>query len=98
MDVLSQLDQLGPVLAGVVGGITPDQLDNSTPCAEFTVRGVLEHMIGGATMFAAAFRGIGPSPPDTADVLGSFGPTLTGLVQAMHSPVALERTLQAPFG
>jgi uncharacterized protein (TIGR03086 family) len=97
-EVLDQLDELGPVLAAVVGGIRADQLDNPTPCANFTVRGVLEHMIGGATMFTAAFRGAEPSQPDTTDVLAAFGPALTGLAEAMHAPGALDRTVHAPFG
>jgi uncharacterized protein (TIGR03086 family) len=98
MDVLDQLDELGPLLAAVVGGIRVDQLDNPTPCAKFTVRGVLDHMISGATSFAGAFRGVDPGQPDTADVLASFGPTLGRLAEAMHSPGALDRTIQAPFG
>jgi uncharacterized protein (TIGR03086 family) len=98
MEVLDQLDQLGPLLAGVVGGIRPDQLDNQTACAKFTVRGVLEHMIGGATLFTAAFRGTRPSEPDLRDALSSFGPALTELADAMHSPGALGRTIAAPFG
>lgn len=102
MDVLSQLDELGPVLAGVVGGISPADLDRPTPCAGFTVRGVLEHMLGGAAAFAAAFRGEQPPAPGDAappdDVLGSFGPALTSLVDAIRSPGALERDVAAPFG
>ena len=98
MDVLSQLDELGPMLAGVVGEISTEQLDNPTPCAEYTVRGVLEHMIGGATAFAAAFRGEEPTPAATGDVLAGFGPALTDLAAAMHEPGALDRTVQAPFG
>jgi uncharacterized protein (TIGR03086 family) len=98
MDVLSQLDEVGALLAGVVGDITPDDLDKPTPCAEFMVRGVLEHMIGGATMFTAAFRGVEPAEPDTGDVLAGFGPTLGGLVEAIREPGALDRTVQAPFG
>ncbi|HVW80517.1 MAG TPA: TIGR03086 family metal-binding protein [Mycobacteriales bacterium] len=98
MEVLDQLDTLGPLLAAVVGGIREDQLDNPTPCAAFTVRGVLEHMIGGATAFAAAFRGDEAGEPDAHDVLASFGPALTGLAASMHSPGALDRTIDAPFG
>jgi uncharacterized protein (TIGR03086 family) len=98
MDVLSQLDEVGPLLGTVVGGITPDQLDNPTPCAEYSVRGVLEHMIGGATAFAAGFRGEDPTTPDTSDVLAGFGPALTGLAEAINGPGALDRTIQAPFG
>ncbi len=76
MDPLTQLNQLAPLLSGVVAGMQPDQLDLPTPCAEFTVRGVLEHMIGGATAFAAAYRGETPAEPDLSDVLAGFGPAL----------------------
>jgi uncharacterized protein (TIGR03086 family) len=98
MEVLDQLDQLGPLLVAVVSGIRSDQLDNPTPCAKFTVGNVLEHMIGGATIFAAAFRGVEPRGPDTTDVLSGFGPALTALADAMHGPGALDRTIRAPFG
>jgi uncharacterized protein (TIGR03086 family) len=98
MDAIAQLDQLGPCLGAVVAGISPDQLDNPTPCAEFTVRGVLEHMIGGATAFAAAYRGQKPTEPDVRDPLGSFAPVLADLGAAISAPGALDRTVQAPFG
>ena len=98
MDPLSQLDQLAPLLAGVVGGIAADQLDRPTPCAEFTVRGVLEHLIGGATMFAAAFRGEAPAEHDLGDVLAGFGPALADLGAAIAAPGALDQTVAAPFG
>lgn len=98
MDPLTQLGRLGPLLGGVVSGISPDQLDRPTPCAGFTVGGVLEHMIGGATAFAAAYRGQPPLDPDLGDVLGSFGPTLQELAAAIGAPGALDRTVAAPFG
>jgi uncharacterized protein (TIGR03086 family) len=98
MDVHTQLDELGPLLAGVVGGITPDQLDNRTPCTGFDVRGVLEHMIGGAAAFAAGFRGEESATPDLADPLAAFGPALTELAGSITGPGALERTIHAPFG
>jgi uncharacterized protein (TIGR03086 family) len=98
MDPLTQLAQLGPLLAGIVGAITPDQLDRPTTCAKFAVRGVLEHMIGGATAFAAAYRGETPTEPDTSDVLAAFGPALNDLAAAISAPGALGRTISAPFG
>lgn len=99
MNVLDQLNQLGAVLPDVVAGITPEQLDNPTPCANFTVAGVLGHMVGGATAFAAAFRGEAPAPIDPpADLLAAFGPALGGLVGAIASDGALTRTVDAPFG
>lgn len=100
MDPLAQLEQLGPHLGGVVAGISPDQLDLPTPCSELTVAGVLQHMVGGAGAFAAAFRGEpAPEGPDAdADPLAAFGPALGDLVAAIGSPGALDRSVAAPFG
>lgn len=103
MDVLEQLDELGPLIGRVASGISTDDLDRPTPCADFSVRGVLGHMIGGATQFAAAFRGTPPPdvPSDVADgpdVVARAGEALEGLVGAIRSPGALDRTVAAPFG
>lgn len=98
MDPLTQLGQLAPAVGGVVAGITPDQLDRPTPCADFTVRGVLEHIIGGATIFAAAFRGEVAPKPDLSEPLQGFGAALTDLAAAISAPGALDRTVAAPFG
>jgi uncharacterized protein (TIGR03086 family) len=58
-------------------------------------------MVGGATGFAAGFRGE-PAPSadgdDATDPLGRFGSAMTALGDAMHSPGALDRTITAPFG
>ena len=103
MGPLEQLDELEPLLGYIASGITPDDLDSPTPCASFTVRGVLGHMIGGATQFAAAFRG--ESSPDVpadvaegADVVVRAGNALAGLMGAIRSPGALDRIVAAPFG
>lgn len=98
MDALTQFGLVGPLLADVVGNLGPDDLDRPTPCDEFTVRGVLEHMIGGATVFAAAYHGEPPTTADTTNVLGGFGPAMETLVAAIAAPGALERTVAAPFG
>ena len=98
MDPLTQFDRLGPVLGGVIAGIRPDQLDAPTPCADFTVRGVLEHMIGGATLFAAASRGEEPTDPDVDDPIAGIQAALGALGEAITAPGALDRTIAAPFG
>jgi uncharacterized protein (TIGR03086 family) len=101
MHPLELLDHLGPALGGVVGNITAEQLDAETPCTELTVRGVLEHMITGATAFAAAFRGEEPAAPSVdavRDPVAGFGAAMEGLARSMHAPGALDRTVAAPFG
>jgi uncharacterized protein (TIGR03086 family) len=98
MDPLAQFAELGSSLMPVVAGIGPDQLDNPTPCADFTVRGVLEHMIGGGTMFAAAYGGDVDPDPDTSDPIAAIQAALGALGEAISAPGALDRTIQAPFG
>jgi len=99
MDPRDQLDTIFPLLSALVAPLDKAQLDAPTPCATFTVRNVLEHMIGGATMFAAAFRGEAPAEPTAGtDVIGAFPVAMEGLQQAVRSPGALDRTINAPFG
>jgi len=103
MGPLEQLDVLEGLLGRVASGITPDDLGRPTPCAKFTVRDVLGHMIGGATQFAAGFRGEAP-PAVTADVadgpevVARAGAALGELGSAIRSPGALDRIVAAPFG
>ena len=99
MDPIAQFDAIVPLLDGLVAGIDGEQLDDPTPCTDFTVRQVLEHMVGGATAFAAAFRGEEPPAggvPD--DVVAAFPGAMRALGDAMRSPGALEQTIHAPFG
>ncbi len=100
MDPCTQLDQILPMLDELVASLDGDQLDSPTACTNFAVRNILEHMIGGATTFASAFRGQAPSvafePP--ADLVAAFPLAMAELRSAVHSPGALERTIAAPFG
>lgn len=99
MDPITQLDTIVPLLNGLVAPLDDERLEAATPCASFNLRQVLEHMIGGATMFAAAFRGT--QPPDgplPADVVAAFPVAMGELQAAMRSPGALDRTIAAPFG
>jgi uncharacterized protein (TIGR03086 family) len=98
MDPLAQFEQLGPLLGGVIARLRPADLDAATPCAEFTVRGVLEHMIGGATMFAAAYRGDASAEPDFTDPITGIQAALGELAASITEPGALDRTIQSPFG
>lgn len=51
-------DSLAVVLAdleNVVGGVRPGQLRNQTPCTEFDVRQLRDHILGWLTTFAAGY-------------------------------------------
>lgn len=98
MGPLEQLDEVGALLGKVVSNIAPDQLDNATPCDKFAVRDVLDHMIGGATQFAAAFKSEVPGDAPQGNQLENFGPILGNLVAAVNADGALDQTVNAPFG
>jgi uncharacterized protein (TIGR03086 family) len=59
---LEHLERTFAATRGVVGGIGPAQLTLPTPCSEWDVRAVLNHMIGGSYWYAATARD-GVSPP-----------------------------------
>ncbi len=100
MDAVAQLDEVIKAIRPVVDGIRPDQLDAPTPCDEYTVTGVLQHMIDGATHFSPVFRG-GPSPaaPTTPEsTTEHWHRMMTELLAAVHTPGSQERDMDAPFG
>lgn len=100
MSGVDQLDEIMPLLRDLVDGLSPDQLDDPTPCAKFTVTGVLEHMIGGVMHFAPEFRGQ-PSPAGAfADgtLQDRWHRAMTELLDAMRTPGVQDRSVAAPFG
>jgi uncharacterized protein (TIGR03086 family) len=98
MDPRNELDEILPLLNQLIAPLDDAQLDAPTPCAGFAVRDVLEHMVGGATMFAAAFRGQVPVDPPARDLVAAFPAAMAELGDAVRSPGALDRTISAPFG
>lgn len=47
--------------AAIVGGVQPDQLGGPTPCAEYDVSAVVDHIVGAGRRAAALGRGESPS-------------------------------------
>jgi uncharacterized protein (TIGR03086 family) len=104
MEPNDQLAVIVPMLTDLVDRLDEAQLSNRTACADFTVGGVLDHMMSGAGAFAPAFRGEAPSEPSpTTTVEGSvpadhFRRAMNRLRAAAATPGAMERTIDAPFG
>ena len=104
MEGNEQLAVIIPMLKAVGAGIVAEQLGGPTPCAAFSVSGVLDHMTGLASAYAPAFRGDAPPSAGTAAVLGDgdltvrFQLAMDALLDAVESPGALQRTIDTPFG
>lgn len=107
MDLIAGIQDAATEFARLVDGTRPDQLDNPTPCADFTVRDLINHVASGATMFAIAFdQGSVPDDelgPLFGDVLGddykgALGAAIEKAAASFTRPGALEGDVSLPFG
>ena len=57
MELTTALEQTFEHAHGVIANVRPEQYDDKTPCAEWTVRELLEHMIGVVAGLGAAASG-----------------------------------------
>ena len=103
MDPIDQLSYVLPTFSSMVDRVEPDQLDNQTPCRDFTVRDLLDHFLVLGGSFAYWFRGE-DAPELTAPAPNGSVPAaevrevLDGVLAAAKSPGAMERTIAAPVG
>jgi uncharacterized protein (TIGR03086 family) len=108
MDNVAMLQRAVGETSRLVESITPDQLANSTMCTEWTIRDLINHVTGGATMFAiSAEQG---SVPDELvgqlmggdnlgdDYKGSWAVASKRAMAAFDGPGALEKIVKLPFG
>ena len=105
MDYMSCFDQATRWVGGLFEDVTPTQLNTPTPCADWDVRGVMNHVVFVNLMLARAARGE-PLPSDHSsmpDVLGddpaaAYRASAEGILSAFSDQEALERTVTAPCG
>jgi uncharacterized protein (TIGR03086 family) len=99
MDVTAALEQTFTHTSGVVAGVRAEQLDEPTPCDEWTVRQLLEHMIGVVAGLGAAAGG---NPPQEfvlgADPAAQFDEAAAAALAAWQVPGVLDRILEIPAG
>jgi uncharacterized protein (TIGR03086 family) len=108
MDSIEMMNKVLGETSRIVDGIEPGQLDNPTPCEGWTVRDVLNHITGGAEMFAIAASD-GKVPDEklgqlmTGDNLGSdykgaFEAASTRAQKAFAPPDIADKMVTLPFG
>lgn len=104
MDNVKLLEQVVSEAQRVVDGVKPPQLGDPTPCEEFDVRQLLNHLTVATTLIT---NGVHQQPIDTAllsqdllggDPAGSFRERSKQLVEAWNEPGVLDGTVLMPFG
>jgi len=103
MDVLANFDRAAAAARSVVDGVRPEQWGLPSPCADWDVRAVLNHLVMGNLMAHAGVRGRQPPRDRSADYLGAdppaaFGDSLVACRAAFAEPGVLEKVVRTPMG
>ena len=96
------LEQAIATTRSVLANVTPDQLDGDSPCSQWKVRDVVNHIVGGQHFFAAAVRGETPDGGETdftsGDIVAAFDDAAQQCVTGFQADGAMEKIVSLPFG
>lgn len=105
MDLPALLDQAVASTGEIVAGFRPDQLGDPTPCSEWDVRALLNHLIGVSEAFSHAAEGEPITRPDPRTeyfqgdgYTAAYDAATEDLLAAWRTPGALDATITLPFG
>lgn len=108
MDNVALLQRVVDETTKVVNNVSESQLGNSTPCTEWTVRDVINHITGGSTMFAISAEE-GAVPDELVgqlmggdnigdDPQGAWAVASARAMAAFEQPGVLDQIVSLPFG
>ncbi|OBG35184.1 TIGR03086 family metal-binding protein [Mycobacterium sp. E3198] len=80
-----------------VEAVSHDQLGWPTPCSEWSVRQLIDHLVGGADYLLASATGAEPVPSTGAPGT-DYRTGVERVLTALESPGALERVCVSPLG
>ncbi|SRR5581483_2952642 len=83
------------VFAGVLANVKPDQLENPTPCPDWTVRDVLDHVVGGNQRVSET---TGPLPEDLQGIIEAHRTSAAASQDTFAAPDGLTRTYDIRIG
>lgn len=102
MQTVEAMQQTSTLVTRLVSGLSPDHREAPTPCDQWNVHELLNHMCGGAHMIAGGLKDEAPPEGEPPDFLAD-GPAAGWEAAAAHlaqaaSPDALAALHQMPFG
>jgi uncharacterized protein (TIGR03086 family) len=102
MDAYERIEKATALCSEAVHGIKQDQLDDPTPCSEFNVKQLLNHLIGGLGMLHTAATGGKATAPE-GNVVGDnpaqqYDEGRDKLLAAIKDPGVFDRNWEMPFG
>ncbi len=83
----------------IIAGVKSGQLGDSTPCSEWNVQTLIEHLVGGTGMASGSLSGAGPeAPPQGTSHAATFDAGAAKVLDLAKAPGAMDKTVQSPFG
>jgi uncharacterized protein (TIGR03086 family) len=102
MEPIERIEKAVQHASKVVHGVKDEHYGEQTPCTEFKVKDLLNHMIGGLEMLRDAAAGGSPAMPDGdqfgADPGKEYDARSAKLLDVLREPGVLDRTWKMPFG
>jgi uncharacterized protein (TIGR03086 family) len=105
VDVVDQMERAFAIATSVLRGVQPEQWELPSPCEGWTVREVVNHMVGGAKMVSVCLSGRGEGVNFYVDHLRDLDPVHTYVAEAAAAvdvyradPSLVGRTMPMPWG
>jgi len=108
MDTFNVMKRVIDQTEVIVDGVSTDELARPTPCSEWTVRDVINHITGGATMFAECIANGSISDARMGELFGgdnlgsdyraAFKRATDGVVATFDEPGLADKLVKLPFG
>ena len=106
MDPFDALDRATEEAGRRVRLVTDDQWDRSTPCAGWTVRDLVNHLVRGNVMSVMLLDGASTeevmqmfrTAEPEADLIGAYADSAKAQNAAFRAPGALDQTVHHPMG
>ena len=96
------LEQAIATTRGVLATVSKEQLSDSTPCGEWKISDVINHLVAGQYFFEAAVTGAAMPGGDTdfsaGDFVSAFDDGAQRSLAAFRADGAMEKMLTLPFG
>jgi uncharacterized protein (TIGR03086 family) len=102
MDAVERIEKATALCSEAVHGVKQGQLSDSTPCSDFDLRALLNHLIGGMTMLQTAAAGGKATMPE-GDLVGGepaarYDEARDKLLAAIAEPGVFDKNWEMPFG
>ncbi|OBI18942.1 TIGR03086 family protein [Mycobacterium sp. E2327] len=98
MDPLVAHQRAQEAFAGVLANVSPDRYRGRTPCSEWTIRDLIEHVIGGNERVAILAGRADKPPARPDDIAAAHRASAAAAQEVFAAPDGMTTTFKLPFG